>query len=152
MGIRVTSSGKVKYVGPAAPPIQVDSSAATLAIKTSTVEINLASGVTATSFFPDGACLLGVVGRITTAVTTTGGPTAINVTDGAATFGVISVTANAIAVGTTVDMKTATTASPKQYVANTDLTITFTGGGGPTFTAGRIKVVLYYIDIAAPTA
>ena len=151
MALRITSNGKVRFLGTGNPPLQIEVGGALWQVKTKVVDMSPAAGLTIASFFPAAALSLGISSRVILPVTTTGSPTAVNITEGANVYNVLTVTSNAIAVGTTAIMSSGSVTVPKQFNAAGTLTITFTGGASPAITVGILRIVLFYADISAPT-
>lgn len=110
-----------------------------------TVDMTGGAGtVTCTGVIPDGALDVYVVGRVTTVIT---GATVASFTIGdtdADRFGA----GIALAAGTTFD-STGYTAAPTSYGAATDLVFTANAG---TFSAGVVRLVIFYTLAIAPTS
>lgn len=119
-------------------------------VRVAETELTSVSGasVTASSLIPDGAFLLGVTTRITTALGTTNGTTGYNVGDGsdADRFGV----ASAVTLGTTTDNTSATAAFTGSFTSANDVVLTAVGGNFDG--TGDIRVIAHYIDLTAPTS
>jgi hypothetical protein len=121
------------------------------------VEQDVAGGaatVTITSFIPAGALVLSMSVRVTTALVVTGTPTAVGVFDGAGTWTELAVTSGAIAKDVTATLlagsPTSPVATPKFFAAATNLVLNFRAGTSPTFTSGKIRVVMCYETMDAP--
>lgn len=125
-----------------------DRGGATLTTKLNAMSATLsAAGThTFTSIIPAGATVVGVTTRVTTTIT---GCTSIQIGDGtdADRFG------NAIALtsGTTTTNADWTITSTPIYAAATNIVITAVGGGA-SFTAGAMRVCVYYLAPTAPTS
>ena len=96
-----------------------------------------ASATTTGTFIPDGAVVVGVTTRVSTAIT---GATGYQVGDGTDTdrWGDI----NATAVGTTSDNRDWTAGTIECFTAGGEVTLTNTGGN---FTAGAIEICVFYL-------
>lgn len=125
-----------------------DRGGATLTVKLNAISATLsAAGTHAfTAAIPAGATVFGVTTRVTTTIT---GCTSINIGDGtdADRFGA----AIALTAGTTTTNASWTIASTPIYAAATDIVITAVGGGA-SFTAGAMRVCVYYAAPTAPTS
>lgn len=117
------------------------------ALVSATTQVTGMSGatVTATSLIPAGSIVYGVVCRVTTAIT---GATTFQVGDGT--------TANlwgntiAISLGTTSSPANfLSTFTPKLYTAANNVVLT---ANGSNFTAGAVRILVYYYTMTAPTA
>lgn len=113
-------------------------------LKTATVVLSGMSGatVTATGLIPAGAVVAGVLARVTTLITASAG-TGFTIGDGttADRWGA----AVALAAGTTTTGANfkAATAPNQAYPSATNVVLTMTGGN---FTAGAVRLVVYYWD------
>ena len=122
----------------------------TFAIKSKMVDHTLSTGSTTSTvsgLFTDGMLVLAVVARtLKTIVAST--QTTIALSDGAANwFSKATLTA-----GTTYTQADATAiAYPKYYAAAANGTLTVSGGSW-NITAGQMRIVVYYVDVTAPTA
>lgn len=119
----------------------------TLNIKSATVLKSALSGatVTATALIPAGSLVLGVVARVTTLIT---GATTFKIGDGttADLWGAtVAVALNTVTTGTS--FKAAT--GPVFYPAATDVVLT---ANGSNFTAGAVRLEVWYISQSGPTA
>lgn len=115
-------------------------------LQAATVQSGTLAGasVTLSNLIPAGSLVLGVVGRVTTAIT---GATSFGVGDAAAgtQYG-----ANvAIALGTTFGLTGVTLTSPKFYPSATSVVLT---ANGSNFTGGVVRVTVYYVSLTAPTS
>ena len=112
-------------------------------------EITGMSGATATAsnIIPAGSLVVGVSIRVTTLVTSGDGGTSFTIGDGtdADRWG----TGIAFTAGTTTDIADFTITSPVYYTAATSVVLTPNSG---TFSAGAVRVVVFYWDITAPTS
>jgi hypothetical protein len=95
---------------------------------------------------PAGARLVGVSGRVTTAIT---GPASVNIGDG--TDADRFAAALALTLGTTFTPANATADPGGWTAAAGDVVVTAVGGGG-AFTAGAIRLVALYEELTAPTS
>lgn len=96
-----------------------------------------------TDFIPAGAKILGVATRITTAITAASGTTFDLVVNG----GQLVVSAGIYTVNTT----TASPVPDESFVSPTARGLTFINRGG-AFTAGVVRVQVYYVVLTAPTS
>ena len=125
-----------------------DRGGATLTTKLNAMSATLDAAGTHTfsGAIPAGATVVGVTTRVTTTIT---GCTSIQIGDGtdADRFG------NAIALtsGTTTTNADWTITSAPVYAAATNIEITAVGGGA-SFTAGAMRVCVYYLAPTAPTS
>ena len=103
---------------------------------------------TVSNFIPDGAFLIGLTVRVTTAVE---GATSFQIGDGvdADLWGnAISINVNTT---TTAADYTAAGAAGTLYTSANDVVFTAVGGAAD-FSAGAIKITAFYIDVTAPTS
>jgi hypothetical protein len=123
----------------------------TFAIKSKMVDHTLSTGGTTSTvsgLFTDGMLVLAVVARTLKAITTGGDRTTIALSDGAANW----FSKATLTVGTTYTQADATgIAYPKIYAAAADGTLTVSGGSSGNITAGEMRIVVYYVDVVAPT-
>jgi len=147
-GDTVVGLGAAEYVEGvnAGTKIQLDgANGESCALKVATSEETGLSGASATisSLIPAGSHVVGVVGRVTTAVT---GASATDVGDGTD----VDIFANdvAIAVDTTFDLTDSTsTGGVGVYAAANDVVLTAVTSN---FTAGAIRVSVFYYEVNAP--
>ena len=121
-------------------------SGATTMIKHKTTEITCNGATeTWTSAIPAGSIVLGITARVTELIT---GATTIDIGD---TDTDLFIDGMAVALNTTANIanSNATFAAPKIYQAQTDITITGIGGA---FIGGKLRLVLHYLDLTAPTS
>lgn len=115
-------------------------------IETATEELTGLTGasVTTTALIPAGAMILGVATRVTTTIT---GATTFDVGDGTDVdaFGA----AIALAAGTTTDLTDYTITAPPVNTAATEVVLT---ANGSNFTAGAVRIVVWYTVLTAPTS
>lgn len=102
------------------------------------------ASLTTSGLIPDGAFLVGVTTRVTTALT---GPTDIDVGDGSTVN--LYADASTVTQGSTTDNSTATATWSNPQIAAGEVTVTFNGGN---CTAGVIRVVAHYFTVTAPTS
>ncbi len=154
-GTVVRSGGlSVSFLG-AAPPgggilydgLTGGSNGANAQLKAATTTTGaLTSGATKTltGLIPAGSLVSGIVTRVTTLIT---GATSYSVGD---TVNAIAYGSTlAVAAGTTSNIANFTLAGPQFYPAATDVIIT---ANGSNFTAGNIRVTVYYTSLTAPTS
>jgi hypothetical protein len=100
--------------------------------------------VTATNLIPAGSLVLAVTLRVTTTIT---GATTFTIGDGttANRWG----TGIALAAGTTTTLADAVTATPAIYPTATSVVLTATGSN---FTAGAVRISVFYYSVTAPTS
>lgn len=105
------------------------------------------ASVTISNLIPDGAWVVGVSTRITTALGTTNGTTSYTVGDGsdADRWG----DSGAVTLGTTTNNTDATADATGMFTSANDVVLTAVGGNFDG--DGDIRVVVHYIDITAPT-
>lgn len=119
---------------------------AKIEIKAATAILAMTSGssVTATSLIPAGSFVVGIVTRVNDLVT---GPAGYDVGDGVD----VDRWGNSIAVAdtTTSDVTDFTSAALTLFPAANDVVIT---SDGVDFTAGNIRVIVYYMTLTAPTS
>lgn len=120
---------------------------AKLSIKSVETSLNCASAAgtcTATDLIPAGSIVLGVATRVTTAIT---GMTSIDIGDGTDPdkWG----DDEALTAGSTTTVVHSTAGDPTAYAAATSVVLTAVGGGAD-FTAGVVKIVVFYMDTTAP--
>lgn len=129
----------------------IDAFGARAALKKATQLVTLngnPSPVTWSGAFPDGCIKLGVSGRVTTTAT---GTTLTDLDIGDGTTVDLYVNALALAAGTTFTPADHT-ASPLAFAASAgDVVVTGVGLAG-NFTAGAIRLVVYYLQLTAPTS
>lgn len=123
---------------------------AALNFRIAEADVTAASGatVTASSLIPDGALLVGVATRVTTALGTSNGTTGYQVGDGsdADRWGAITGTATT----TSSDNTDATASFFGTFTSASDVVLTAVGGNFDG--TGVIKVTALYLDITAPSA
>lgn len=120
-----------------------------LALKTKTATISGLTGASgaATDFIPAGAVVLAVLARVTTLITSGDGATSWKLGDESdddkwgATL--------AFTAGTTVDATDWVAGTPTVYDADTDIEVAATSN---TFSAGAVEIVMFYLDVTAPTS
>jgi len=102
--------------------------------------------VTWANAIPAGTTVFGVTARVTTLIT---GATSIDIGDG--TDVDIFIDGMAVALDTTADLANCNdgTLLPTTYKANTDIVLTAIGGN---FTAGAIRLTVYYLNLVPPTS
>lgn len=117
-----------------------------ISVKKATELLSGLSGATATStnLIPDGALVLAVVTRVTTAIT---GATSFDIGDGV----------DADRWGATIAVAAGTTSGHADYTATTVQIFTSANSivltaNGSNFTGGAVRVTVYYIDATAPTS
>jgi hypothetical protein len=122
--------------------------AAFATIQSATTEETGMSGatVTATGLIPSGSLVLGVTSRVTTEIT---GCTSIDIGDGSTAN--LWANDSALTVGTTTDGTDFSGAAPLVYAAATGVVITAVGGGA-SFTAGAIRLVVHYVSFTPATS
>lgn len=116
--------------------------------KTTTVTLTGAATSTAADFIPAGSMVLGCVARVTVLVTASGGGASFKLgyTADDDAFG----TGIAFAAGTEIDNTDGGSfAGPVTFAAGDVITATADAGA---FTAGVIRIVLWYATLTAPTA
>jgi hypothetical protein len=88
--------------------------------------------------------VVGVTCRVTTLIT---GATSFDIGDGATAdkFG----NNVAVALGTTSNLANGTATTPTIYPTSTDIVLTANGGN---FTAGEVRLTVFYIKLTAPTS
>lgn len=113
-----------------------------------------ATNTLSTTALPDGACFLALTGRVVEASTAHNTRTTINVTTGASGTAVcfILLTANCLAKGTVFSSITSAATAPIQVHADTDVTLTPSGGDGDLVASGVIRFQIWYLLATAPTA
>ncbi len=115
-------------------------------IQTATEELTSLSGASATTsgLIPAGSLILGVSVRVTTAIT---GATDFDIGDGTDVdaFGA----AIAIGGGTTSDLSDWTISTPPLVTSATEVVLT---ANGSNFTAGAVRIVVWYTTLTAPTS
>jgi len=115
-----------------------------------TTEKTALSGATVTwaNAIPAGTMVLGVSARVTTLVE---GCTSIDIGDG--TDADIFVDGMAVALNTTADLADCNdgTLLPNTYKAATNIVLTAVGDGA-SFTAGAVRLTVYYIELTPPTS
>lgn len=92
------------------------------------------------AFIPDRAVVLGVAARTTLAIT------------GATSYGVgisTDTTKFGDLLGIALDSENVGVIGPAAFYANTKVRITANGGG---FTAGKVRLICYFLEMSAPTA
>jgi hypothetical protein len=123
-------------------------SGSNLAIKTKTATITGMSGGTASSasFIPAGCVVLGFALRVTTLITAETG-VSFSIGDGSDVdkWG----TGIAFAANTTVIATGWVAGAPTHYASAANLVLTPNAG---TFSAGAVRLVLWYYDVTAPTS
>ena len=102
------------------------------------------ASVTLSNLIPAGSLVLGVVTRVTTAIT---GATSFGIGDAAA--GTQYGATIAVASGTTTTIANTTLTSPKFYPSATSIVLT---ANGSNFTGGVVRVTVYYVSLTAPTS
>ena len=108
---------------------------------------------TFTAANPAGAIILGVTARVMTAVTTAAGTTTLTIGDGSDVdkWGSFPLTATVWPLGTVTSSANFTAAGPTSYlVAGSNVVLTVSGGGGPAFTGGVVRIAVSYIAIGGP--
>jgi len=144
----VTVSGSVT-VGTAIT--HAGSAGALLELKTKTVEVTGLSGAsgTAAGFIPANCVLVGLCARVTTLITSGDGATTfeLGISGDADRWG----TTIAFGAGTLVEAAdwTSGTVAGTPYAAAADVII---AASANTFSAGAVRLVIWYYDITAPTA
>lgn len=122
------------------------SNGAVATVKMVTTEITGMSGATATAseLIPAGSLVIGVACRVTTEIT---GATTFTIGDGsnAEAFG----TGIALAAGTTTTLADWVMTTAPVYASATSIVLTATGSN---FTAGAVRVTVWYITLTAPTS
>lgn len=118
-----------------------------ISIKSVETSLNCASAAgtcTATNLIPAGSIVLGVATRVTTLFA---GCTSIDIGDGtdADKWG----DDEAITAGSTTTVVHSTAGSPTAYNAATSVVLTAVGGA-TDFSAGVMKIVVFYMDTTAP--
>lgn len=137
-GINVPNAGAVLWQGPATH--------SEYGVLNSTTQISGAlSGATASfaGAIPAGSVVVGVVARVTTAIT---GATSFSIGDGttATAFG----SNIAVASGTTTTNANWTLTAIPNYPSGANIVLTANGGN---FTGGVVRVTVYYMSFGAPT-
>lgn len=122
--------------------------AANFKVATTTLSAMSGATVTATSLIPAGAVVVGVLVRVTTLITASAG-TGFTIGDGTTADRWGSAVALAAGTTTTGANFKAATAPNQAYAAATNVVLTMTGG---SFTAGAVRIVVYYWDFTAIAA
>jgi hypothetical protein len=114
-------------------------------IFTNTATVSTPSGqtATATGLIPAGALLIAISARVLTEVT---GPAGFDIGDGVDVdrFG----NSRPVALGTTTDLRHATTSAITTFPVANDVVLT---SDGVAFTGGSVKLVAHYISVLAPS-